>query len=83
MERVPGAKAQIRKTAQATANPEIKIVAPRVRVVWAPAEEGAGEKAKVQATARVKDENRDRTGGGRPEYFHGSNLSRMQHWEAA
>ena len=83
MERVPGAKAQIREMAQANANPENKIVAPRAKGAWVPAGDRAGEKAKVQAPVRVKEEERGKAAGGRPEYFHRHILNYLQHWEAA
>ena len=83
MEQVPGAKAQIREMAQANANPETKTVDRKVKVAWETTGDEAREKTKAQAAARVEDKNRDKAAGGRPEYFHGNNLSRMQHWEAA
>jgi len=66
MERVPGAKAQIREMAQANANPENKIVVPKVKVVREPAGNRAGEKAKAQST--VKDEEQGKAAGGSPKY---------------
>ena len=83
MERVPGAKAQIRKMAQANANPETKIVARKETVAWEPAGDRAGKKAKAPATVRVKEEEQGKAAGGRPEYFHKHILKCLQLWGAA
>ena len=83
MEQAPEAKAQIREMAQANANPETKIVARKATGAWVPAGDRAGEKAKVQAPVRVKEEERGKAAGGRPEYFHRHILNYLQHWEAA
>jgi len=83
MERVPGVKAQIRERAQENANPETKIVVRRVKVAWEPAGDRAREKAKVKAAVRVKNEERGKAAGSRPEYFHRNILKCLQYWEAA
>jgi hypothetical protein len=67
MERVPGAKAPIRDLARANANPATKIVDRKVKVVWEPAGDRAREKAEVKAAVRVKDAERCKTAGGKPE----------------
>jgi len=83
MERVPGAKAQIREMAQTNANPETKIVDPKAKVAWEPAGDRAREKTKAEAAVRVEDKELGKAAGGRPEYFHRRILNSLQHWEAA
>jgi len=55
----------------------------RVKAAWEPAGDRAREKAKVKAAVRVKNEERGKTPGGKPEYFHRNILKGLQHWEAA
>ena len=81
--RAPGAKAPIRDLARANANPATKIVDRKVKVVWEPTGDRAREKAKVEATVRVKDAGRGKAAVGRPKCYQSVILSRLQHWEAA
>lgn len=79
MERAPRARVPNRDKAQTDANPEAKIAHPKVKL----AGDEAREQAKVPAAVRVEDEERDKVAGGRPNFFHVTVLSSLQHGEAA